>query len=232
MDIAVIYGQNHKGNTWALTKLFLDRFRECGARVTEFFLPDGQIGYCTGCTSCIMKDEKSCPHFPAVQAIVAAIDGADLIIVSSPTYAMGMTGQLKTLFDHLAYRFMSHRPDPSMFRKQALAVSTAAGAGMGRTTKAIADNLFWWGAARTYRCGLRIASPDFGHIPAKRMKKIERRADRIARKITSGRQRARAGIKTRFIFSFMRLGQKHNDWNPVDKEHWQNLGWLGRTRPW
>lgn len=119
-----------------------------------------------------------------------------------------------------------------MFRKQALVVSTAAGAGMGKAAKAIAENLFWWGAAHIYRYGLGIFSPDFAHIPEKRMKRIERRAGRIAQRIVNGNRHARAGIGTRLIFSFMRLGQKRNDWNPVDKEHWQSHGWLGRARPY
>ena len=36
MNITVIYGQQHRGNTWRLTKL-LDQFE--GAAITEFFLP-------------------------------------------------------------------------------------------------------------------------------------------------------------------------------------------------
>ena len=229
MNITVVYGQQHKGNTWLLTGLFLDQFEDSESQLTEFFLPDAGIEYCVGCEKCIIEDEKLCPHAEVVQSIVTALDKADLIIIASPCYALGMTGQLKTLFDHLAYRYMSHRPEPSMFRKQAIAISTAAGAGMGKTTKTIADNFFMWGVARIYRCGIRIAAANFESIPEKRMKRIERKVNRIVNNIKN--RSVRVGLKTRIVFSFMRLGQKRNDWILVDKEHWQKHGWLNSTRP-
>lgn len=232
MNITVIYGQRHKGNTWALTKMFLERLADIDTQITEFFLPDESIGSCTGCLTCINKNEAACPHAQAVGQIVTAIDNADLIIISSPCYVLGMTGQLKTLFDHLAYRHMAHRPEPSMFKKQAIAISTAAGTGMGKTVKAISDNLFMWGIARIYRYGLRIAAADFEHIPESRKHRIERKVNRIARSIKKHDRRVSAGIKTRLMFSFMRLGQKNNNWNPVDKEYWESHGWLRRSRPW
>jgi hypothetical protein len=104
-----------------------------------------------------------------------------------------------------AYRYMAHRPEASMFGKQALALSTAAGGGMGKTAKSIANNLLWWGVARTYRYGLKIYANDYSNIPAKRKKRIERKVERIANKIKSNRS-VKAGIKTRFLFLIMRLG--------------------------
>ncbi len=40
---------------------------------------------------------------------------------------------------------MSHRPQPGMFSKQALIVTTAAGAGTKHTIKDIQDSLDYWG---------------------------------------------------------------------------------------
>ena len=234
MNITVVYGQRHKGNTWKMTNLFLNQLTGdvYDNQIVEFFLPETGLEYCVGCTMCIVKDEKLCPHEETVQSIVTALDKADLIIFASPCYAFGMTGQLKTLFDHLAYRYMSHRPEPSMFRKQAIAISTAAGAGMGKTTKMIADSLFMWGVATIYRCGIRIAAADFDSIPAKRKKKIESKVNRLVKKIKTNNGSARAGLKTRLVFLIMRLGQKNNTWIPIDKEHWQKHGWLDAKRPY
>ena len=224
MNITVIYGQHHKGNTWRLANLFLEQLDN--PQITEYYLPQSAPAYCLGCLQCMYKGEQACPHATIVQPIVKALDGADLIIVASPCYVLGMTGQLKALFDHLAYRHMAHRPEPRMFQKQALVLSTAAGMGMGKTTKAIADNLFYWGVAKIYRYGIRISAADFEHIPRKRKLKIERQIKRIARKVQKNDQRAKAGLKTRLVFSFMKLGQKHNNWNPLDKDYWQKQGWL------
>jgi multimeric flavodoxin WrbA len=224
MNITVIYGQQHKGNTWHLTELFLKQFE--GAQISEYFLPKSAPPYCTGCLRCINKGEVYCPHAEMVQPIVEALDCADLIVLASPCYVMNMTGQMKALMDHLAYRYMSHRPEPSMFRKQGLVLSTAAGAGAGKTAKVLAGNLFFWGVAKIYRYGISIRAADFEHVPEKRMKKIERRANRIARKIKKNIGQVKPGLKTKFMFSVMKLNQKRNDWNPTDKEHWVKHGWL------
>jgi multimeric flavodoxin WrbA len=231
MNITVIYGQRHKSNTWTLTNLFLERLGSDGNQITEFFLPDDAPGYCTGCLNCFMKDEKLCPHAAAVQPVAAALDKADVIIVASPCYVFGMTGQLKTLFDHFGYRFMAHRPEASMYRKQAIVLSTAAGAGMNKVTKSIAFNLFMWGVARIYRYGVRINAADFDEIPDKRKKKINLAAERITRKVLDNAGRVKPGFKTRFIFFIMRLNQKRNDWSLADKEYWESRGWLGKKKP-
>jgi multimeric flavodoxin WrbA len=231
MNITVIYGQHHKGNTWTLTQLFLEYLKDSDTHVTEFFLPEESLGYCTGCLNCIMGDEMACPHSSVMQKIVESLDSADLIIIASPCYVFGMTGQLKVLFDHFGYRYMAHRPEPSMFRKQALALSTAAGMGMNNTTRAISFNMFMWGVARTYRYGLRIGAANFQHIPVKRKEEIERKARRIAKRIIKNSRCVNAGIKTRLIFSFMRLRQKNNDWNVADQTYWQTHGWLDKARP-
>ena len=231
MNITVIHGQRHKGNTWALTELFLEKLKTNDTNVSAFFLPDDSIGYCAGCLQCFMKDENKCPHADSVQKIVTVLDSADLIVIASPCYVFGMTGQLKVLLDHLGYRFMAHRPEEAMFRKQALVLTTAAGAGMTKTAKAISFNLFMWGVARIYRYGLRINAADFNGIPEKRKQKIICKAERISQTILRKNDRVKAGIKTRIIFSMMRVNQKKNDWSPVDRKYWENNGWLGKKRP-
>ena len=71
------------------------------------------IDDCIGCFQCIIKGEESCPHYDQVSAVMKALEAADVIIIDSPTYVMNVTGQLKTFFDHMAYRWISHRPHPS-----------------------------------------------------------------------------------------------------------------------
>ena len=229
MKITVIYGQSHQGNTYSLTQLFLNCLQRNDSQITEFFLPDEGITYCVGCQNCFIRGERTCPHAAAVQKIVAAIDSADLIIIASACYVFGMTGQLKVLFDHLGYRFMAHRPEASMFKKQALVLSTAAGAGMSKVTKAISFNLFMWGVASIYRYGLRIGAASFEKIPARRQVATERKVKRISEKIL--KKRVRVKTMTRIVFAVMRLNQKKNDWNAIDKEHWEKHGWLGFTKP-
>ena len=63
---------------------------------------------------------------------------SDVIIIGSPTYVLEMTGHLKHFFDHIFTAWLSHRPEPPMFTKTAVVVSTAAGFGMDGVTKSIA----------------------------------------------------------------------------------------------
>ena len=55
---------------------------------------------------------------------------------------------MKAFLDHYGYRWMLHRPEESMFHKQAVCISTAAGAGMKSTNKDMADSFFYWGVPR------------------------------------------------------------------------------------
>ena len=49
----------------------------------------------------------------------------------------------------------------------------------------------------------------------------------------SKREKPHVGIKTRFIFNMMRMMQK-SGWgsSPVEKEYWEQNGWLEKKRPW
>lgn len=143
MKITVIYGQHHKGNTWNLTRLFLNQFEN--AQISEFFLPKSAPSYCIGCLKCMYEGEAFCPHAEKVQPIAAALDEADLIVFASPCYVMNMTGQMKALMDHMGYRYMSHRPEPSMFRKQGDCIIHSRRSGCGKNNESYSGKLVFLG---------------------------------------------------------------------------------------
>lgn len=62
--------------------------------------------------------------------ILKAMEQSGLILFCAPTYVYHVPGQMKSLLDHLAYRWMVHRPDLSFMKKQAVIINTAAGGGM------------------------------------------------------------------------------------------------------
>lgn len=140
MKITVIHGQNHKGSTYHIAHLLLDQL---DGEVTEFFLPKDFHDFCVGCTMCFAKTEKFCPHYENLTPLTKALDEADLIILASPVYVYHATGPMKTFLDHYGYRWMLHRPHESMFRKQAVCISTAAGGGTKTTNKDMADSTFF-----------------------------------------------------------------------------------------
>lgn len=141
MKVAVIHGQAHKGSTYNVTRSLLDQLNCEEADIMEFQV--NGMGQCMGCFSCILKDEERCPHRAQVEPIILAMEEADVIVVESPNYVMGMTGQLKSFFDHLGYRWMAHRPNGEMRKKIAVAISTTAGSGAKKATKDIATQFMW-----------------------------------------------------------------------------------------
>ncbi|WP_058304248.1 flavodoxin family protein [Gorillibacterium timonense] len=232
MKIAVLHGQMHRGSTYHLTHSVLDRLGGEGAEIREFFMPRDTPGYCVGCYKCFMEGEMKCPHSDAVQPIVAALEEADVIILDSPCYVFGMTGQLKTTLDHVGYLWMSHRPSATMFRKVGLVISTAAGAGASKVTKDLRTQLFFWGVPVIHRWSVKVAAFNWQSVKPETIQRIERKASKLAKQIRKEVNSARPGFKTRMIFRIMRLSQKGNKWNPLDREHWVREGWMDSERPW
>ena len=247
MRITIIHGQSHKGSTYHITEQMKNKLsNKCNANnksnacnkntessaspiIYEFFMPADAPDFCVGCFRCIMKGEDSCPHQENIQKIVKAIEASDVIIVDSPTYCMEMTGQLKVFFDHLAYMWLSHRPNPAMYAKVGIVVSTAAGAGAKRVSKSISHQLFWLGISKCFQLPVNVNASSWNEVSAEKKNKIEARTDKIAGKAM---RKATVGIKSRFMFTVMRMNQKANTWNPIDKNHWEENGWLGKVRPW
>ena len=126
---------------------------------------------------------------------------------------------------------MVHRPEEKMFSKQAVCISTAAGAGMKSANKDMADSTFFWGIAKTYKYGLAVREVSWEGVSLKRKNKIEKDIDALARKIASKEKRIRPSLKTKLFFAVMRQMQK-NGFNEVDKKYWETKGWTGNKRPW
>ena len=61
--------------------------------------------------------------------------------------------------------------------------------------------------------------------------KINKDMASLAKKLKTSK--AHAGIKTRFMFSMMRMMQnKGMGAGEEERKYWQDMGWLGKARPW
>ncbi len=228
MKIVIINGVNHKGSTYHICHTLVDKLN---GDIKEFFLPKDFNEFCCGCTNCFKKDEELCPHREKVKPIEDALVEADLIILTSPVYVYHSTGQMKALLDHFGYMWMAHRPNESMFKKQAVVISTAAGAGMKSCNKDMADSLFFWGVAKTYKIGFAVRAISYDGVSEKTKLKIEKKTTKIAKKIIKKNGKVRPGFKTKAFFFLMHLLEK-NGWNPADVDYWKEKGWTGKKRPW
>lgn len=228
MKTVVIHGQNHQGSTCHIARSLAEKL---GGETTEFFLPKDFGAFCIGCTRCFKESETKCPHFEALQPITAAMDGADVIILASPVYVYHATGAMKAFLDHYGWRWMVHRPEETMFSKQAVCISTAAGGGMRSTNRDMAHSTFYWGVAKTYQYGVAVRETSWARVSEKKKQAIEKRLDLLAQKIQKEQGRVRPSIKTRGFFALVRQMQKRG-WNEADVHYWRDRGWSEKKRPW
>ena len=228
MDIVLICGTNHKGSTYNIAHNLAEKI---GGNITEFFLPKDFDEFCNGCLPCFNLGEDKCPHYSKIKPITEALISSDVIILASPVYVFHQTGAMKALLDHYGYMWMAHRPEESMFKKQGVCISTAAGAGLKSTNKDLADSLFYWGVPKIYKYGVPIAATSWDQVKEDKKKDIDKNIESIAKKIKKKNGKVKPGFKTKGFFSIMRMLEK-NGWNPKDVEYWKEKGWLGNKRPW
>lgn len=202
--------------------------------VREFFLPKDGPDFCYGCNSCFIKGEEKCPSAEKVQPIAVAMEWADVIILDSPCYVLEMSGALKNLMDHLAYRWITHRPHGSMFNKVGITVCSSAGAPTKGVLKSMGKQLKWMGVPKVYYCGLMSNAMGVSDLKAEKVKEIEKKAKRISKKVKSRVAHPQIGIKGIVMFNIFRGMQssEKSAWNPKDREWWVNQGWTQKVRPW
>ncbi|MEY8000419.1 flavodoxin family protein [Clostridium sp. Mt-5] len=234
MKIVVVHGTEHRGSTYNISQLFLEKLQSETSEIIEFFLPKDMPNFCCGCSSCFTVSEEACPHYNQVNPIREAIEKANLIIFTSPVYVFHVSGQMKTLLDHFGFQWMVHRPNKTMFSKMALVISTAAGKGMKSTNKDIVDSLTFWGIGKIFTYGKAVAAVNWQGVSEKKKIEIYRDMTKLSSKILHryGYGNVKPSLKVKVLFYIMRFIQKRFVFNTVDKKYWQNQGWLDHKRPW
>lgn len=236
MKITVINGTEKHGVTYRIKEIFLQNFQ--GADVVEFYLPKDCPSFCIGCTSCFMKGENNCKDFDYTHKIEKSLIESDLIVMTSPAYVMHATGAMKSLLDHLGYRWMPHRPAPEMFGKRAVIITQCLGAGAKLTAKDIKHSLSWWGISKIGMfSGSLMSDIIWDKLSEKKRKKLTKKINKIAVRFSkiNYAKPACTTLITKIKFKFCRMIQKKVRKNGVaglDNEYWCNNGWLGKSRPW
>ena len=235
MKITVVNGNTRHGSTWHCMDLIRQEIEKTEkTSVTEFFLPTDMPHFCLGCFSCFSNGEKTCPHETHITPIVEAIEDADLVILTSPVYGMDVSGQMKAFLDHLCFMWMSHRPNPKMFEKVGLTISTTAGAGLGHTTKTMKNSLTFWGVKKIFSCKFPVSAMSWSEISEKKQAEINEETKKLAARIVKAVNHVDNQpnpLFRSFFFEMMKRMQRKNDWNPTDRAHWEGLGWLKGKKP-
>jgi len=230
MKIVLIHGQNHKGSSYHIGRMAADKI-SAEKEITEFFLPKDLNHFCFGCYKCLDGDEN-CPFYDEKKVIMSAVEAADLLIFTTPTYCMRASAPMKSLIDLTFTYWMVHRPRACMFTKKALVVSTAAGQGAKNAVADIANALFYMGVPQIKTYGTAVQAMNWDMVKPKKKARIEKDISKIAKKLSDPRKPA-VGIKTRFIFGMMRMMQKGGmGSSAAEREYWQEKGWTKGKRPW
>lgn len=237
MKITVINGTEKHGVTYRLKELFLERFKS-EAEITEFYLPKDCPCFCMGCTVCFTNGEEHCKDYQYVHKIENSILESDLIVMTSPAYVMHTTGAMKALLDHLAYRWMPHRPAAQMFGKRAVIITQCLGAGASSAANDIKHSLSWWGISKIETfCVSLMSDINWDNLSEKKRKKLSDGVNKLSRKFANINyaKPARTSLITKIKFVACRFIQKQvhkSGAKSYDYEYWNDNGWIGKSRPW
>lgn len=182
----------------------------------EIRLIDANLPYCKGCYNCFYKGENSCPHAKLVQPMMEKIKESDCIILTSPVYALNVSGLIKNFFDLTAYNY--HRP--SFFDKKALVISSTAGGAAKNACKYMRDTLKHWGFNRVYV--LPVIRMGAVEINAKLKQQCQRIAEKFYYDVASGKLYPPT-FKRIFFYQLWRNMSKGNP-GSADHRYWQESG--------
>ncbi len=188
----------------------------------EIQLMDVNLPYCTGCMACFYKGEDKCPHAALVQPILQAMRDADLVILTSPVYALNVSALLKGFFDHAAYNY--HRP--SFFGKKGLVISSTAGGMAKANCRYMRDVLMHWGFDTVYSVPvIRMGASELSDRARKTCRTVARR---IRRDVASGAVRG-PSFKRVFFYQLWRNVCRGGAPDSADLQYWRQSGLIERV---
>ena len=230
MKIVMIHGQNHKGSTWNIANLLLQKLPG-EKEVKEYFLPRDMNHFCSGCYACLEARER-CPYWREKEPMLHQMRETDLLILTSPNYCMMPSAPMKAFLDLFFTNWMSHKPLREMFSKRAVVISSAAGAGAKKAAKMIGNNLANWGIPEIHLYAAVVNAMNCNMVPSGKKARMEKDIDKLARQL-SRRGKVTVGMKTRILFWFYG-GMQKAGWgaSPTEKQYWIENGWLSGGRPW
>jgi len=232
MTITIVHASpRSKGTSSTIARNLASKFE--GAKINEINLQKEQIPYCEGCLRCVTKGMEFCPHQEKILPLRDLMLEADLLIVATPVYILHMNGQLKTFIDHFSSWFMMHRPENSMFNKQLVVVSTAAGPVYKNTIKEVAECFTYFGIPKIYSIGMAVQSMSWAKVTEKKKDEIEKQSNKIVKKVNKLYQSGKyhTPLKSKFNFAIYRKIQSKVA-GDVDRAYWDERGWFGNNRPW
>ena len=126
MRILVLNGSPRpKGNTKQMVEAFREGAVSSGHQVDVVDVCRKKIGGCIACEYCHTKGKGACIQKDDMQEVYALLKDAEMLVIASPIYYHGISGQLKCVID----RFYSaaYPAKPPKLKKAAMILSSGAG---------------------------------------------------------------------------------------------------------
>lgn len=125
MRILVLNGSPRpSGNTKQMVRAFAEGAMESGHQVDVVDVCKKKIAGCIACEYCHTKGNGACIQDDDMQEVYALLKEADMLVLASPIYYHGISGQLKCTID----RFYSaaYPTRPPRLKKAAIILSSGA----------------------------------------------------------------------------------------------------------
>ena len=123
MNILVLNGSPRKhGNTAFMIDAFLDGAKQQGHHVDVISVCEKNINGCLACEYCHTKGNGNCIQKDDMQEIYDLLKDTEMLVIASPIYYHGISGQLKCVID----RFYSaaYPKKPKKLKKVAMILSS------------------------------------------------------------------------------------------------------------
>jgi multimeric flavodoxin WrbA len=185
--IGVMSSARLNGNTAILVRETLRGAEEEGAAIAEILLAKYQINFCQGCLGCMVTGR--CYMDDDFEQVKALLQGANGIILSSPTYGGAPCARMKNLLDRfgLFERFTS----ATFGGKYIVGISTARSAGDAKkVAKGLAGSMTSLVFERGYSVGFLGVSSGANGVEHDQdaLRKAHALGGKLVRDIRSGRR--------------------------------------------
>ena len=216
MDILILNGSPRRENTWKIVERVKEDIIQKDEKINfnEIDLINENIPACLGCYKCFMEGEDKCPHYDIIHPIVEQMKSNDALIITSPVYALNVTGIIKNFIDHLAYFY--HRP--YFFESNAMIIVTTAGIGHKKVGNYLDETLEYFGYNQRFKLCF-VHSHVNGYLPLKTKEKIDKLTDKFYLSVKN-KQLKSPRMKALFGYNTWRA-MAYNGHIPADSKYWK-----------
>lgn len=221
MKILVLIGSPRKGNTYNLTKCVKEELnKNKDVEFEDINLSKLELGFCSSCHNCILKDEKMCKDRNVISSLEEKMLSSDGIIISTPVYMLNVPACVKNYIDHFAY--MLHRP--TLQGKFVMVISNTAGDGDKKVANYLKEVFTYWGCNKVFILTHKLFSLNL-NITDKLRNKVKKITYKFYNNIKINKHYDPSwGMIT--LFSVFRAMNFIDTKESADKIYYKKMGWF------